>query len=1098
MRRVGVVVGSFGLALVMGSPAINAYSVGNPIVVRQNELNNKILPHTPFYSHSTLRDNFRVLDHLTKARQITIVVDSGSRLQALSQYSQEVSTPGSPVYHQFLTPAEVDQRFGPTSAMVSQSASALSAAGWHVISHQGFVLKAVIPNRITNPELPVSPNIWSMTGLTPQKVVPNAQVKSQKSKITNGNVAKGTDATYSNTSTFTTNLVSAYNLRLSPQFVSSATATNGDTVIAMSWNPGFATSLPAGLPWNLVIAAESADGQPIAITGIESASDMQNIVGVFATSNQSGFPFPGSNNALWQVEAEALTRASAGDTLSLDITLQDGSSETLNVPLPAFTGSSTGLQPLSGPQLNTLIGATHIVGSQANARPPIAVYCQGQVPSLSDLQTLMTQEGLPMPQVNFTYFDGSSSTMTNTQDFVESELDLQAIASVDPGSTIDEFVYPAVTTVDTFSAMLSTLSQQSQIKVASFSYGFYGEDPNTVAVLVNACIAEGITIVYASGDQGAWETGNNPGPVGVESNDGQPGILTVGGLDFASPASFSNSGSMTSVVGPAIAKAWGGDYLNGLPLLVAQDYTSPNAASTGGFGTEPIPSWQHGFLPSTATGIGVPDISSLAGIPLFSGIYQGQAESDGGTSLAAPLTAGWLSDLEGTIGATQGLGNVNPLIFESASQDPQDFIQASWGSNGIYSVTSSSSGSWNPVTGLGQPEWGNLANLWGSNAVASFSVASSSSVATVGSPVNYLVSAVNALGTPVNFNGTLDVTSSDPTAKFPATIFMTNGKAQFSIAYDNPGSQNVTVSLPTISGTLVGSSAMLNVVSNFTLSSNTSSASVGGSVTITASGSDLPSPTYQFWIYDPANHQWTSSNSSGANQITFSESVPGTYQVVAYAWSNEANSSSIEASTSIVFSAQNGHPMVSNLAVTTNSPVFQPVGGGFTATADATDPGGSPLYQFWVHGPNNQWTQVQNYSAKPSFSLSNLSQGSYVIAVFALDAQQVSQKQWSQAYYTSAFVDIGSSLSLTVPTTGLVGDPLLFSAQAIGVTNPVYQFWIELPSGTWVSSGAYGSPNYIFTPLQPGTYKVAGFAKDPYAPSNGKYSLESVQTFEVP
>ena len=288
-----------------------------------------------------------------------------------------------------------------------------------------------------------------------------------------------------------------------------------------------------------------------------------------------------------------------------------------------------------------------------------------------------------MPSVTYEYFDGATASMTNSGDAMESNLDIQAIASVDPGAKIDEYVYPASTDTDTFVAMLTTLSQQTSIKIASFSYGFFGEDSSTVATLVAACNAEGITLIDGSGDNGAWETGTDPGPIGVESNDGQPGITTVGGLDMAAPAVFDASGNMTSVSGPAIAKAWGGDYLNGLPLIVSQDYTAPNAASTGGYGTSSIPSWQQGFLPSTATGIGVPDISSLAGSPGLAGVYQGQQAALGGTSLSAPLTAGWLDDVEGSLGVgSSGMGNINPLIFEAASQHPSDFIQALWGANG--------------------------------------------------------------------------------------------------------------------------------------------------------------------------------------------------------------------------------------------------------------------------------------------------------------------------------------------------------------------------------------------------------------------------------
>ena len=80
-----------------------------------------------------------------------------------------------------------------------------------------------------------------------------------------------------------------------------------------------------------------------------------------------------------------------------------------------------------------------------------------------------------MPTVSYQYFDGATASMINSGDAVESNLDIQAIASVDPGATIDEYVYPASTDTDTFVAMLTTLSQQTSIKIASFFCFSYGE-----------------------------------------------------------------------------------------------------------------------------------------------------------------------------------------------------------------------------------------------------------------------------------------------------------------------------------------------------------------------------------------------------------------------------------------------------------------------------------------------------------------------------------------------------------------------------------------------------------------------------------------------
>jgi subtilase family serine protease len=48
---------------------------------------------------------------------------------ALRSFAQEVSTPGSPDFHQYLTPAQFVARFGPTAGEVDQARAALAAPG---------------------------------------------------------------------------------------------------------------------------------------------------------------------------------------------------------------------------------------------------------------------------------------------------------------------------------------------------------------------------------------------------------------------------------------------------------------------------------------------------------------------------------------------------------------------------------------------------------------------------------------------------------------------------------------------------------------------------------------------------------------------------------------------------------------------------------------------------------------------------------------------------------------------------------------------------------------------------------------------------------
>lgn len=79
----------------------------------------------------------------------------------------------------------------------------------------------------------------------------------------------------------------------------------------------------------------------------------------------------------------------------------------------------------------------------------------------------------------------------------------------------------------------------------------------------------------------------------------------------------------------------------------------------------------------------------------------------------------------------------------------------------------------------------------------------------------------------------------------------------------------------------------------------------------------------------------------------------------------------------------------------------------------------------------------------------------------------------------------GNNVSLVVPTPAGVGSGITLSAMPSGFTSPVYQFWVQQPSGTWQSSGSYAnSDTYTFSPSVSGTYHVVVFAREAGAPSN--------------
>lgn len=654
------------------------------------------LPNTPAYrTNAVVRDLAR-LNGDRASRTVNVVVDSAQRMARLAAYAAAATNPANPLFHHFLTPKALDGRFGPTSAMLGQAEAAMQAAGWHVVGHRGLVVTATVPGSSHHPGLPVSPNIWSLTDLSPHGLM--------RSPITATPVRAKASSTSGTLPTSVKGMalsMSGENFNQAPDVIQQTTEANGDVVSVMSWNPAASSSVPAGLPINLFVTVQDPQGNFLPIKNVGNLNDSYSSLVSYGTSSM-----PSSSDTLWQMPIAAWKDIRAGDLLTLSVSLPGGAVLNASFPLPAFTGPATVLTPLDAQQLNAVSGLSTMPANPGD----IALFAIGSPPSLSDLSLYLAQNSINTtpPSVTFKYEDGATANEYGQPgDSQESQLDLEAAAGAAPGAPIIDYVYPENDANDPLISFLTDLSQQSSVKIANLSYGFFGENLTTLTSLMNALTAEGVTVLEASGDQGAWDAGNDPGPIGISSLEQVPQVLTMGGVDLAAAAKTDSYGDTLSITGSLISDGWGGDFLNGIPVAVAQTYTNANAASSGGYSTTtPIPSWQQGFLPASASGLGIPVMASLAGFPGMSGYLQGQNVIFGGTSLASPLTAGWLDEAEAalTLGTT-GMGNINPLLFAAAGNDPSIFNQSLWGQDGVYSITDTQAGSWNPITGLGMMNW---------------------------------------------------------------------------------------------------------------------------------------------------------------------------------------------------------------------------------------------------------------------------------------------------------------------------------------------------------------------------------------------------------
>jgi tripeptidyl-peptidase I len=207
----------------------------------------------------------------------------------------------------------------------------------------------------------------------------------------------------------------------------------------------------------------------------------------------------------------------------------------------------------------------------------------------------------------------------------------------------------------------------------------------------------GLSILFASGDQGVWGRSGLGKTFHPDFPAASPYVTAVGGTDF----------STKSVIGEESAWSCGG----------------------GGFSdTFPMPSWQSAAvqnylssaanLPVTgmfnATGRAYPDIAALGGQvnPYCVGIRGGSFGGVSGTSASCPVAAGIFAQLN-DIRLANGkapLGWLNPFIYANGAcfNDVKDGSQNNCkaGTTGFPTVNG-----WDAATGFGSPNFACLAKV---------------------------------------------------------------------------------------------------------------------------------------------------------------------------------------------------------------------------------------------------------------------------------------------------------------------------------------------------------------------------------------------------
>jgi len=212
-----------------------------------------------------------------------------------------------------------------------------------------------------------------------------------------------------------------------------------------------------------------------------------------------------------------------------------------------------------------------------------------------------------------------------------------------------------------------------------------------------AVTSRGITILFASGDQGVWgRSGTGTGTFNPDFPAASPYILAVGGSDLS-----------TTSVGPETCCAdSGGGFSNTFPRPDWQ-----NDAVTKYLNTATLPNKAL----FNATGRGYPDVSAIFGLYIpYCIVADSKYLGVAGTSASSPVAAsifGLLNDVRLNKGKAT-LGFANPWIYQTLADHPEAFNDITTGKNDAgKSAGFNAIAGWDPCTGVGTLKYDVLKTL---------------------------------------------------------------------------------------------------------------------------------------------------------------------------------------------------------------------------------------------------------------------------------------------------------------------------------------------------------------------------------------------------
>lgn len=425
-----------------------------------------------------------------------------------------------------------------------------------------------------------------------------------------------------------------------------------------------------------------------------------------------------------------------------------------------FTSSQSGSHTLTPADIATIYDITPAYNAGYNGTgQTIAVVGQSSILT-TDIAHFQSAAGLPVKAPTLVLVPNSGVPTVYTDDEAESDLDVEYSGGIATGATID-FVYAGNNAnYDVFDALSYAITERIA-PVISVSYGVCENalSSSTYATR-NAVLAQGAvqgqTIIVAAGDSGSTDCSGVTSlsttlqqGLAVDFPASSQYVTGMGGTEFSAATTattnttYWKNASGSDVVSSALSYipegVWNDDTVSSGTLTLS---------STGG-GTSILtarPTWQAG-VPGIPTGSFrlVPDVSldsALANAPYlycssddstnisgscsngFRDINNANLTAAGGTSFAAPIFAGMIAVLNGSLNST-GLGLLNPTLYSLASNNTtyaSAFHDITSGTNactaGVSGCSAAAAASYaattgyDEATGLGSVDFYKLLTAW--------------------------------------------------------------------------------------------------------------------------------------------------------------------------------------------------------------------------------------------------------------------------------------------------------------------------------------------------------------------------------------------------